>query len=72
MSKIDENYIYLLKFLKCSLFIILTYGILYFSIDLKDNNIQYKTILTITVALTIIFYLLDLYFPICNVVISND
>ena len=67
---IDNNYIYIYKFIKYSIFIILTLLIIYLSLNKSNENTPYKTILTITTLMAILFYILDTNFPVCNFIYS--
>ncbi len=77
--KIDMNYVMMYRCMKYSMFVIFTYLIVYFSIKSNSSNssnnlnnndenktTQYDVILLITVLNTILFYILDVNYPIAN------
>ena len=63
---IDRNYLQFYKFIKYSIFVIMTYFIIYISLKEEENITPYKTILTITTLIAILFYVIDVNFPISN------
>ena len=63
---IDKNYLKYYKFIKYSIFVIMTYFIIYISLKEEENITPYKTILTMTTLISILFYIMDVNFPISN------
>jgi hypothetical protein len=64
---VDKYYVNIYKFIKYSLFVIITYLIVYFTLKEEENMVPYKAILTITTFVSILFYIIDANFPISNI-----
>jgi hypothetical protein len=67
--EIDNNYFLLYKTIKLFLNIILNY--FFISIILNTNLFTSEKILFIITFNTVLFYILDCNFPICNVIITK-